>query len=179
MKYSFYKYCFVVISIILFMSSKSDAQFKINRSVIASGGASLVNTVHNLKSTVGQLAVESASNSENQIWSGFWNVNLVVVDVDDDLQPPIQFELFQNYPNPFNPSTKIKYSLPEVSQVRLEVFNILGERVSTLVNEEQNPGFHTVDFNIYSGGRGIASGFYIYRIQAGEYVETKKMILLK
>ena len=88
---------------------------------------------------------------------------------------PTGFELSQNYPNPFNPATVIKYRLPASAGVRLVVYDILGREVSTLVNERQNPGSYEVHFN----GRGLASGVYLYRLQAGQFVETKKLVLLK
>jgi len=88
---------------------------------------------------------------------------------------PNTFELFQNYPNPFNPSTTIKYGLPHRVNVILEVFNIVGQRVSVLVDEEQNAGYYRVIFR----DAGLASGVYLYRLQAGDFITTKKLLLLK
>ena len=91
------------------------------------------------------------------------------------MQNPKQYYLTQNYPNPFNPTTKIEYSIPEASFIQLKVYDILGNEVATLVNEEQNAGNYRADFI----GIDLTSGIYFYKIQAGEFVETKKMILLK
>jgi hypothetical protein len=88
---------------------------------------------------------------------------------------PTVYELSQNYPNPFNPSTVIEYALPEDSRVRLEVYNVLGERVATLVHETQSAGYYEARFD----ATGLASGLYIYRMQAGNFVETRKLMLLK
>jgi hypothetical protein len=88
---------------------------------------------------------------------------------------PAPFSLEQNYPNPFNPSTTIRYGLPNRSHVTLSVYNTLGQQVVQLVNGEMEAGFHEVRFN----GEGLSSGVYFYRIQAGAYVETKKLILTK
>jgi hypothetical protein len=85
------------------------------------------------------------------------------------------YELLQNYPNPWNPITTIGYSLKENIQVKLSLLNILGEEVAVLVNEEQDKGFHKVDFN----AANLSSGVYFYRLQAGDFVQTRKMILLK
>jgi hypothetical protein len=88
---------------------------------------------------------------------------------------PRLFALEQNYPNPFNPSTTIRYSLPHRSQVLLTVYNTLGQQVATLVQGEQEAGSYEVKFD----GSGLASGVYFYRIQAGSYVETRKLVLIR
>jgi hypothetical protein len=95
--------------------------------------------------------------------------------VGDETTYLTEFNLSQNYPNPFNPGTTIKYSVPELSKVKLTLFNLLGEEVATLVNEEKVAGYYTVEFN----AANLPSGVYFYRIQAGEFVQTKKMILMK
>jgi len=83
--------------------------------------------------------------------------------------------LVQNYPNPFNPTTTIKYQIPELSLVTIKVYDVLGNEIATLVNQEKPIGSYEVKFNAI----GIPSGIYFYRIQAGSFVETKKMLLLK
>jgi len=88
---------------------------------------------------------------------------------------PDQFSLKQNYPNPFNPSTVISYSLPQASDVRLEVFNLLGQRVSLLVQDRLQAGQHTATFN----SAYLSSGIYIYRSQANGFTQTRKMLLVK
>jgi hypothetical protein len=99
----------------------------------------------------------------------------VVTGVEEQRALPIAFSLGQNYPNPFNPSTTIKYELPKSSQVSLRVYDVLGREVSVLVNEKMNAGVHEVKFE----AAGLASGVYFYRIQAGEFVATKKLLLMK
>ena len=88
---------------------------------------------------------------------------------------PITFSLNQNYPNPFNPSTKISWQSPERSWQTLKVYDILGNEVATLVNEQKEPGYYEVNFNASS----IASGVYIYRLTTGRFISTKKMIVIK
>ncbi|UCC45311.1 MAG: T9SS type A sorting domain-containing protein [Candidatus Zixiibacteriota bacterium] len=87
----------------------------------------------------------------------------------------VPLALTGNFPNPFNPSTNICFSLPEASQVTLEVFNILGRKVTTLIDRSMDAGHHSVEWN----GHNIASGVYFYRLTVGEFIETKKMVLLK
>jgi len=87
----------------------------------------------------------------------------------------LEFTLDQNFPNPFNPNTLIKYSIPKSSQVSLKIFNTLGQEMESLVNEEKQAGTYEVNWN----ASNLQSGVYFYRIQAGSFIETKKMILLK
>ena len=85
------------------------------------------------------------------------------------------FELNQNYPNPFNPSTKITFNLPKTEIVRIEIYNTLGQKIETLLNKPMTTGYNLVEFN----GKNLSGGVYFYRIEAGEFQDVKKMILLK
>jgi hypothetical protein len=91
---------------------------------------------------------------------------------------PQAFALLQNYPNPFNPSTVIQYSLVQASQVSLKVYNMLGQEVATLVNAHQEAGIYAVSFNA-TKALSLSSGVYIYRLQAGSFISTKKLVLMK
>ena len=88
---------------------------------------------------------------------------------------PVRFQLFQNYPNPFNPSTTIEFELPKSSEVTLKVFNIIGEEVATLVSDRLSTGSYSYEWDASNS----ASGVYLYRLQAGDYVETRKMVLMR
>jgi len=88
---------------------------------------------------------------------------------------PATFILFQNYPNPFNPRTRIQYSVPSTQYVSLKVYDLLGRELSTLVSEVKPPGSYTVEWD----AEGLASGVYFYRLKAGDFVETKKLVLLR
>ena len=90
-----------------------------------------------------------------------------------------KFSLEQNYPNPFNPSTSIRYKVSGISQVTLKVFDVLGNEIATLVDEEKEPGNYEVDFQPGVRSRQLASGIYYYQLKSGEYLQTKKMIYLK
>ncbi len=152
--------------------------------------------------------VEGAGNSnspkaysftDNVTESGTFSYRLKQIDLDGSYKysnvvevnvgTPSKFELMQNYPNPFNPTTTIKYSIPSViarseatkqshdfaSNVQLNVYNILGEEIATLVNEKQSPGNYTVQFD----ASNLPSGVYFYTLRVGDFVATKKMILMK
>jgi plastocyanin len=97
------------------------------------------------------------------------------VDNKQTVGQPAFFGLEQNSPNPFNPSTTIRFELPHASNVSLTVYNLLGQEVATLVNEEKSAGIFDVQFNATT----LASGVYVYRMQAGSFVETKKLILIR
>ncbi len=92
---------------------------------------------------------------------------------------PTKYELFQNYPNPFNPTTNIKFSLPEDAKVAINIYNVLGEKVGQLLNEDLKAGFHQVEFSTNSVGYRLASGVYLYTIESKNFSQVKKMILMK
>jgi hypothetical protein len=96
------------------------------------------------------------------------------VDVRREEESPRVFKLMQNYPNPFNPSTTVKYELPTSSMVNLSVYDILGREVSVLVNERRDAGVHKAVFD----ASGLATGVYLYRLQAGEFAQTRKLFVL-
>lgn len=110
---------------------------------------------------------------------GQWDVTLAVEDLNAPVLPTA-FALGQNTPNPFNPTTTIDFALPKASNVRVEVFNILGQKVTTLVDEYLSAGFKRVDWDgTDATGRAVASGVYLYKMTAGDFSETKKMMLMK
>jgi len=94
--------------------------------------------------------------------------------------PPEEFGISQNYPNPFNPQTQISYQLPKDCHVRIDIYNLLGQKVITLVDEPKRAGYHTALWRgLDSWGREVTSGVYLYKIQAGGFSQTKKMLLLR
>jgi len=94
---------------------------------------------------------------------------------EENTKQPNETRLFQNYPNPFNPITTINYHIAELSYVSLNVYDVLGNKITTLVNEDKLAGSYEIEFD----GSNLASGIYIYKLQAGSFVETMKMILLR
>lgn len=116
------------------------------------------------------------SNGATGPWSNTWDFTTqTITGVAVVGGVPDRFELAQNYPNPFNPSTTIRYSVPSTSPVTLKVYDVLGREVETLVHEEKSPGVYEINFDASK----LASGLYIYRLVAGDFVSVKKMTLLK
>jgi hypothetical protein len=98
-----------------------------------------------------------------------------ITSTETDLFKPINFDLEQNFPNPFNPTTTIRFSVPEWSMIKLSVYNAIGQEVAILVNEEKQTGLYTIEFDATE----LTSGIYFYKLQSGNYVETKKMVILR
>ena len=101
--------------------------------------------------------------------------NIVSIEKPDEHNLTDRFTLHQNYPNPFNPTTTIRFDLPQASQVTLKVFNTLGEEVATIASDRLSAGSYSYKWD----ASNLASGVYVYRLQAGDYVEIKKMVLMR
>lgn len=140
-----------------------------------------------MRSLVGQASAGIPVNDNLRHGVGFWfadpEIKIPNSTEDTETEPldlPARFELHQNYPNPFNPTTTIEFDLPVAATVRVEVFNILGQRMAMLVNELRAAGRHKVTWNARDDAGGQASsGVYVYRIVAGDYVRTRTMTLVK
>ena len=165
--------CLMVFTFIQFTS----AQYQILRSIISNGAGSISSSSHNIKSTVGQPSIGIMSNNSYINYTGFWYCGDFYVSIANAMNDQIlqKYELFQNYPNPFNPMTTIRFALPEAEWVKLEVYTLLGKRVTTLLNEYKTPGVYKVDFEDAT----LSTGFYIYQIQAGKFRAAHKMMLTK
>ncbi len=152
-------------------------QYQITNSVIGSGGNIISNSNNGIVSTVGESFIGKTSNTINQNQIGFWYAyqQTTITDVENEETIPTVFKLEQNYPNPFNPSTRIKFAVPEKSNVLIKVYDILGSEVATLVNEEMDAGWYENNFN----AAGLSSGVYLFRMEAGNFISTKKMIYLR
>ena len=104
----------------------------------------------------------------------------VVLASEQEAAIPTVYALEQNYPNPFNPSTQIRYALPEDAMVTISIYDMMGRKVRTLVSQSMSPGYHTTLWNATNdNGLPVSAGMYIYTIQAGDFRQTKKMLLLK
>jgi hypothetical protein len=111
----------------------------------------------------------------NLVYAKINGMDYGILSMDDNKNFLENNSLSQNYPNPFNPTTTIKYHLPEISFITIKIYNVLGKEIVTLVYEEKPAGEYEVEFD----GSGLPSGIYFYQLRAGQYVETKKMVLLE
>jgi len=165
------------------------AQTQIPRSVLGNGGEKAANDQFAVAGTVGQSAVGTATSNANQIQSGFWPQapkEPVAVEASPENLPG-KFRLDQNYPNPFwsaatspafgggNPATTIRFALPRAELVTLKIFDVHGREVATLVNEKMPGGEHSLNLD----GRLLSSGIYFYQLRAGEFVQKRKLALVK
>ena len=127
----------------------------------------------------GSHGVHNTNYARGLLQSAIDNFSLTGVEIADETLP-MQFALEQNYPNPFNPSTEIQFSIPARSSVRMEVFDMSGQLIATLFDEEMAAGTYKATWSGEgASGRTVASGVYLYRIQAGSFVATRKMVLVK
>ena len=102
-----------------------------------------------------------------------------ILSTDRDVIP-LQYVLHQNYPNPFNPETTLRYDLPEDALVNITIYDMMGRVVKTMVNTQQTAGFKSIRWNATNdAGSPVSAGLYLYTIEAGEFRQTKKMVLLK
>jgi len=120
--------------------------------------------IFNVKRTI-----QKIYNNDYQIDSTYTSV------VDKHLSVPSNYLLYQNYPNPFNPTTVVKYQIPELNFLTIKIFDVLGSEVATLVNEEKPIGNYEVEFD----ATNLPSRTYFYKLHAGSFIETKKMVLMK
>lgn len=181
---------FSLFMILLFPASSLLAQYQIPAGVLGSSGGIGSDSDHRLYSTTGQTFIGQAQGGNFRLHAGFWRPAQIIMPIQQIFDGiPIEYHLGQNYPNPFNPSTAIRYEVAHRGGVELLIFNTLGQRVAILVNEEKDAGRYSV---VWDGrnehGVQVGSGMYFYRLyarsaggggQAGEFVQSKKLIFLK
>jgi hypothetical protein len=167
----------LVFSLLLTTLLQTFSQNQISFAVNGNGGGIQANSSYVFVGTIGQSSIGKGENTINQSQAGFWAMYYqnIISKVEDDEILPNQFMLEQNYPNPFNPSTIIKFGIPERANVVIKIYDILGSEVITLINQEIDIGWYEVQFN----ASNYSSGIYIYRMQAGNYISTKKMLMIK
>jgi len=170
----------------------SEAGYLILSDVVSSSGCEAKSDTYLLGVSIAQPVMGLSSDPDYIESAGFWHWNMswpgpevgVKGEPGLDLSLPKEYSLSQNFPNPFNPTTLIRYAIPDREgrphRINLKVYNVLGQRVRTLVNMEQAPGYYSVVWNGRDDyGRELASGVYFYRLKAGRYSSSKKLLLLK
>lgn len=175
-----------VLALTCVLSLNLFAQNEIRTSVVSNGSTPTGNASFRIRGTVGQGAIGISTNDAHAIQSGYWvqTIDLVTsVERGPGVNIPAKFELRQNYPNPFNPTTTISYSIPTSASgknVKLELYNTLGQKVGTLVDEKQDAGFYAIRWDGRNDfGMQVSSGLYLYRLVAGSFVQIKKMVLVR
>jgi hypothetical protein len=170
--------------LILMLGTASRAQTQLAWISINSGGVTEQSSANfSAGLSIGQVVSGSSQSTNFKVTFGFWQEGVTSpTDVEEILgaELPTTFSLFQNYPNPFNPSTVIEFTVPQRSHVVVEVYNLLGQRVVTLVDEPMSPGvYQTVWYGTDQSGSPVGSGIYFYRLKTDRFVATRKMLLLK
>lgn len=176
----------LVFGFVFSLNSSEVSAVQMKREVLNGGGAVWLSTTHyKLCSSLGQFLTGVQSDGDTILYTGFWNPWVVQMtpvewEEEDYTQLPKEFDLRQNYPNPFNPTTVIEYALPKTVEVRIQIYNILGQKVRDLVDELQEAGYKMIQWDGRDGsGEEVSSGIYFYRIVAGDFVKCRKMTILK
>ncbi|MEE9152040.1 MAG: T9SS type A sorting domain-containing protein [Thermoplasmata archaeon] len=148
---------------------------------MSSGGAMrLTSTNFMLSSSFGEPLTGVVDGETIKLYNGFWNPEVVEWATEPVIELPDEFALHQNYPNPFNAGTTIEYDLPVPSDVRIYIYNVLGQQVRVLVDEWQDAGYKASQwFGKNDRGYRVSTGVYFYRIVAADFQKTKKMMFLK
>jgi hypothetical protein len=181
-----FSFCILLVCFSFGLSFATSPGYEIPRQVLSGGGGMWLSTTsYKLSSTLGQSIAGVQNGATKTVYTGFWcpwvvQMSPVEWEEVDYTQRPTDFALHQNYPNPFNPSTIIQYALPRTALVKIEVYNVLGQRVRTLVDRIEEPGYKIINWNGKDdSGNQVCSGVYFCRICAGDFVKSKKMTLLK
>lgn len=162
-------------------SSACAQDFAIVNGVFGNGGSTGPGTSYQIFGTLGQLVVGKVSNAEHSLQSGVGHAIYgirwtdVKVEIQYESSLPRDHRLDQNYPNPFNPSTIIRFALPKQVPVTMTIYNLLGQTVGTLVEGNLPPGEYQITFD----ATDLPTGLYLYRLQAGTFTQSRKLVLLK
>jgi hypothetical protein len=174
-----------VAGLALLTVSMARADYILVKDVLSECGGHMESSSYLVDFSTGQTAVGQSQGTSYVETGGFWNwppggPSVGVEDEPVTETVPGRYQLSQNYPNPFNPQTHISYQLPQAAQVTLTVYNVMGQAVCRLVDGPQGVGEHAVTWHgVDDAGRPVASGIYFYQLVCGQFVETRKMLLLK
>lgn len=156
-------------------SPEGDNIIDVNRNIIVSASLEASGELSEEAARLGYTPGSTSVWGSNTAEPFNYYITSSLVDLKNEVNIPATFALNQNYPNPFNPNTKISFALPQSMDVKIDVYNSLGQNVNQLVNSKMEAGHHTVEMN----GSGLSTGIYFYRISTPEYSKTKKMLLMK
>ena len=154
------------------------AQTKLKSNVLSNAGTPTSGKSKKIVGTLGQSTIGRSSSEQNNLGIGFWEQisNLISsIETVTDNTIPTEFSLDQNYPNPFNPTTIIQFALPVKTLVSIKLYDALGREVRSLLNKEMEPGI----YKLHLDARELASGIYFYQIQANNFIQTRKMLIIK
>jgi hypothetical protein len=174
-------WCLLVFLVLTFSSAQA---YDLKNDVIDDGGTKMTSSNYVLRGSFGQPTIGKISSANYVAYIGFWHPYPAVPGVEEDFffdsRFPLVFALSQNYPNPVVSGTSVKYAVPARSHVSLEVFNSAGQRTRTLVDGVQEPGYYEVKWDLrgVSGDR-LPNGVYFYRMLAADFLQTKKMVILR
>jgi hypothetical protein len=177
--------CFVLVLSVTSTYGQHSENYTIKASKISCGSTPQQSaSSYNASSMIGQSASgQEKSDTNFLLTSGFLSIYHQLqtdVDMSEDQTLPQIFRLYHNYPNPFNPETVIRYDLPQPTEVILTVYNSLGQKVKTLVDREQIAGTHTVTWDgLNDNGVRVVSGVYFFQLHAGDYIKTRKMVVVR
>jgi len=178
------KFVFLFLVLSLTMSTCYAQTYELKNDVIDDGGTKMTSAGYVLKGSFGQSTIGKISSANYIAYIGFWHPYPVGPGIEEDLlfgrSIPIVFSLSQNYPNPFGELTIINYQLPEPVHTAVKIYDLSGRLVRTLVDENQDPGYYKVNWDLRAvSGQHLPNGVYFYRIKAGKFIGTKKMVILR
>ena len=167
----------IVAAIALIAVAPASAQYQARYGVMGCGGGRMASVNNSFMGTTGQPGIGPMGGPDYSTEIGFWYMPGWVLTgiVDEENLVPVSFGFGQCHPNPFNPVTTLGFAVPRRARVEIRVFDVAGREVMTLIDREIDPGYHQAALD----GAGLPSGVYFARMVSGEFVETRKMVLLK
>lgn len=177
------RFALSLVVLLLLTVASTCLSYDLVNDVIDDGGTKMTSSGYVLRGSFGQPTIGKIASTNYIAYIGFWHPYPTGPGIEEGFftrTVPLVFSLSQNFPNPIITSTTIKYSLARDTRVDLAVFNSAGQRIGTLVHGNQEPGYYTVEWNVsqVSGDR-LPNGVYFYRIVAGDFIETQKMVIVR